>query len=177
MRPPLPTLAALLLGAAVLSGCTGDGADTSTPVPEQAEAPYLCPGVPQRGAELATGADEWDDPDVTGEWGDRSATFQCRVEAGEGTSVSVSQNFGDQAGPTEEALGEAAGTPVDGGDAEGVGVASADGDLVVARWRCGETFLEVQLAGLVEGRDGEQDAGRYLASMLPWACGDAPAPG
>lgn len=95
MRRQLSAALGLVTASIALSGCTGDDADTTTPVPEQAEAPYLCPGVPKAGADLATGGPQWEDPDVTGEWGDRNATFQCRVEGSDAASVSVTQNFGD----------------------------------------------------------------------------------
>jgi len=60
-------------------------------------------------------------------------------------------------------------------DAPGHGFASTR-DPGVADWSCGERYLMVTISGTAAGRDKKADVISYLASMLPWGCGDQEPP-
>jgi len=166
---------ALVLTAGV-SACSGP--DTSS-VPTEAHAPYLCDGVPRRGAELILGgaaALEGQD----GSWG--AGRYSCRVRRDDdrgalivsAQDVASAGNWGSTPDVVLRTLSEQGSpTPIEA-DAPGAGYGFGGGS---AGWVCEDRFVLISLVDVsVEGRDGQADAEAYLVSMLPWACGDQDPP-
>ena len=167
----------------LLVACSGR--DTTTPVPTEAAAPFMCDGVPALGVELLTGAP---DAEVTqeGQWGSDERNFYCTVtveqEPGLFRGLTVTEQrvavsiFGDAA-TAEEELRATSGQVIDA-DESGVGAVygSTEGTLTAA-WACGERVLWVEVQGVFDdGRAAEEDLSNLLVSMLPWVCGDDDVP-
>ena len=168
----------------LLVACSGR--DTTTPVPTEAQPPYVCDGVPRRGVELVTGAP---DAEVTqeGQWGSDDRNFYCRVvveqDPGLFRGLTVAEQrvavsiFGDAA-TAEEDLRATSGQVIEA-DEPGVGAVygSTEG-TVTAVWACEERVLWVEAQGVFDdGRVAEEDVSNLLVSMLPWVCGGQEAPG
>ncbi|MGH8775797.1 MAG: hypothetical protein ACRDWI_11675 [Jiangellaceae bacterium] len=184
-RPPvrLALVASVTVVALGAAGCTGS--DTDTPVPETAEAPFGCPGVPLRGAELMSGEESLEVAEESGDWGDVPGEFFCFLQAADDdeseTAVIVEEREVESAGfgGADEVL-EMLRTTEGGHPIEsrqpGEGYAFGFGS-VEAWWVCEDRLVKTTLFTPVEGRDPHEDVSRYLGSMLPWACGSEDVPG
>lgn len=166
-----------------LAGC-GVGGST-TPVPLEAKAPFLCTGVPREGVELLSGARSLQVSEGTGGWGAEEDSFACFVrvsDADEGV-ISVTREPLDWHGSAsaqeylEQFEGTALWTPIDG-EGPGAGYAAQETPgSATAQWICGDDRVIVNAFMLAGGdRDPVEDVGRLMLSMLPWACGEAEAP-
>lgn len=143
-----------------------------------AARPSVCAGVPQQPLKTMTGKDLTKSR-PHGRWNDRTVGFSCAAWTGahDGPWLFVTQEYGEEAGPTEHGLlTENPHHLRIRSTVTGCGVACQTGNLATGRWPCGDTLLAVQLGRLAHGRDGAQDVETYLASMLPWACAGAAAP-
>jgi len=174
---PVVALVAITLGA-----CTSPD---PSPVSPTAAAPWVCPGVPRDGSELALGGDVT--AETSGRWAAEGPGFFCTVkreDSSDGTILVMQGPVGSfaSAGATAELQlaaikREEGAEPIDA-DATGEGYAFGAGVKPTAAWVCGERVFTVELVSVdVEGRDGVADAENLLVSMLPWACGDEEAPG
>ncbi|MGH8824313.1 MAG: hypothetical protein ACRDVN_07550 [Jiangellaceae bacterium] len=182
MRARSAAWAALVLLA--VAGCTG--ADAETPVPETAEAPFGCPGVPLRGAELMSGEETLEVAEETGDWGDVPGEFFCFLQAAEDddaeTAVIVEERDVESAGfGTADEVVEMLRTtdgahPIESTQPGEGYVFGSGSDSVDAWWVCSDRLVKTTLLSPVEGRDPHADVSRYLASMLPWACGGEQVP-
>jgi len=149
-----------------------------SPVPQVAQEPYLCAGVPQQGAELILGGTV----EVTrdeGEWGSDHDSFRCTIERGEGAIDVLEEPISriPVTGPQmflEEYRSSTAEEEFEA-DAQGYGFASTEGPAV-AEWLCGDRHVRVVISRGVHGRDKKADVITYLTSMLPWGCGDQAPP-
>ena len=149
-----------------------------SPVPQVAQGPYLCGGVPQEGAELILGGTVEATRDE-GEWGSDDDSFRCTIERGEGAIDVLEEPI--SSGPISdpqmflEHYRSSTAAEEFSADAQGYGFASVDGPAV-ADWLCGDRYLRVVISRGVHGRDTKADAIAYLSSMLPWGCGDTDPP-
>lgn len=124
---------------------------------------------------------QFEQTQLSGRWGTDERIFTCQFTSddaeGPGGVLSVTEQDAASSGFTlESMLEERESNLVIEADEPGGGVAWQEGDLALARWICDDRFLKVQVADVVEGRDGAQDVASYLVSMLPWACGGEPVP-
>ncbi|WP_273653299.1 hypothetical protein [Cellulomonas fimi] len=151
---------------ALLAGCS---TPDDSPVPTLAEAPWICPGVPQTGVELALGGPA--EVETTNSWepGLGHATFQCFAERGDDARLMVTYG-GPGSGPSPQDVRTGRGAVPISADADGEGWAEHAEGSSVATWQCGDNILRVGLVGPVDGRDGLTDVSNLLVSMLPWAC-------
>ncbi|KGM11649.1 hypothetical protein N868_08290 [Cellulomonas carbonis T26] len=143
----------------------------------EAEAPFVCDGVPARGAELLTGIE---DPEVeqTGERESEFWTFRCAVLDGDGDTVlsvlwqtieghgwGAPQEYRDELSETQNAVAIEA-------DAPGGGYVTGPARRPNGRWVCDDSrMVHVELFETVEGRDGFEDVARFVESLVPWTCG------
>ncbi|MBO3085525.1 hypothetical protein [Cellulomonas fengjieae] len=164
-----PLAVGLVAAVLVLGACTSP--DT-TAVPDTADGPYVCDGVPERGVELALGGAS--EATQTGSWTADGPAFSCSVTR-DGGKVLVT--YGDPSTflPLEQAADQEGAEAIDA-DVDGSGYLFGD-SKPTAMWVCGERVLAAELIDVdTEGRDPRADARALLTSMLPWACGDADAP-
>ena len=147
-----------------------------SPVSTVAQGPFLCDGVPQKGAELILGGPvevTWN----SGEWGSDSSSLHCTLERGGGLIAVYEESiYRIPVRDPEMFLDGFRGRDEFDADApQGRGFVFVDGPGV-AEWLCGERHTRVVVSGIAPGRDKMADAAAYLTSMLPWACGDAEPP-
>lgn len=186
MRVRLSAGVALMILSA--AACTS-GADTETPVPTTAETPFGCPGVPLRGAELMSGAEELSATDGSGRWGDDSGGFYCRLDDSDDDAgihvqeMPLSHAFTGTAESVVDTMRRNAGAQRIDSDEPGQGYVwpsgerSSGGMVVNAWWVCDGRILQIDLYTRdFEGRDFLADLSRYVSSMLPWVCGDGDVP-
>lgn len=158
-----------VLAIAAVSGCTTP--DTA-PVPDVADAPFVCDGVPERGMELTLGGKVT--AEQTGSWRADGPAFSCAVDGGAGR---VLVTYGD---PTtflslDDASQQGGAEPLEL-DADGAGYLFG-GAAPTAMWVCGDRVLAVETFDVdTRGREASDDARNLLASMLPWACDGEDAP-
>lgn len=148
-----------------------------SPVPQAAQGPYLCDGVPQKGAELILGGTV----EVTrdeGEWSSDDDSFRCTIERGEGAIDVLEEPI--SSGPISdpqmflEHYRSSTAAEEFSADAQGYGFYTQHPSS--AEWLCGERYMTVTISGTVRARDKRADVISYLSSMLPWGCGDTEPP-
>ena len=154
-----------------------------SPVPADAEPPYVCDGVPQQSVELILGGESVD-VSTQGRWGADGAGFDCVVETGDGAGrvmvieaapPSAILAAADAATTLQMLADQGESEPLDL-DVPGAGYVYGP-DSPTAVWVCDERVLSVELIAVgTQGRDLRADATALLTSMLPWACGGEDAP-
>lgn len=170
----LARLTAPLLPLALVAACTGPDL---TKVPDVAEAPYACDGVPRAGVELLLGGEATVDR-TRGAWGDDGTGFNCALSRGDAVVlVDAEDTVSSPLGPTDAdvlaTMRRAGGTAIEA-DAPGEGYVWGE---KYAGWVCDGRTLVVEAHRVdVEGRDLTADVTRLLESMLPWACEGEDAP-
>lgn len=152
-------------------------------MPTTATEPYVCPGVPQRSAELVLGSDV--EATSFGSWKpDVALSFTCVVAAASGGDarlkvlslpIGVIGEGGDEA-VIQYLGGEDAVEPITA-DAAGHGWVARLPTSARALWVCGDLTVQARLDDAdVDGRDEADDVTNLLVSVLPWACEGEPVP-
>jgi len=148
-----------------------------SPVPQVAQGPYLCAGVPQDGAELILGGPV----EVTrdeGEWSSDDDSFRCALERGGGMITVDESPISSGPIPDPQMFLEEyrSSTVAEEFEADAPGHGFYTQHPSSAEWLCGERYLTVTISGTAAGRDKKADVISYLTSMLPWGCGDQEPP-
>lgn len=183
------TMGAILTALTALTALTGCGPDQS-PVPTEAEGPFLCEVVPQASVELMYGEQMEVRREARGSW--ESEKLQCATTpvsseyGNSGVIINYGRNDFFGAYYTDEEsivqiLTRTASDPPErvlnsiDADAAGIGYSWASEDdpkAFGAVWVCDEHHLSVYADGsLAKDRDHLTDVENLLVSMLPKLCG------
>ena len=186
---PSAHLPVVLVGAVCLAaglcGCRSQPETMPSQVPTDSTA-WICPGVPAHSATLIAG----DTPEISTAGDPYGRMWICSVETttlSKGVGPNIRVEWGViYEGNSYKYTGEESARVrfpeniwtrpgVEGSGSWATNGADRDS---TAQWVCGDRYVEAYVAvNKDQKRDSTVDARNLLTSVLPWACGDQPAPG